>query len=79
MAVVATVAIITAGCAPRENPSGPPASAISNQSSGAGLPPLLDVPEYRANAARTGVYAGPGPVEEPEVVWSRKTGASINF
>ena len=37
----------------------------------AGLPDVTDVPEYRADAARTGVYPGPGPVDEPVVVWRR--------
>ena len=35
------------------------------------LPPLIDVPEYRGNSARTGVYPGPGPIVKPELVWSR--------
>ncbi len=39
----------------------------------------MDVPEYRANAARTGVYPGPGPKAKPEVVWSRTAQARILF
>jgi outer membrane protein assembly factor BamB len=36
------------------------------------LPAVTDVPEYRADAARTGAYPGPGPVAEPVVVWARQ-------
>ena len=35
------------------------------------LPAVTDVPEYRADAARTGVFPGPGPVDEPVVLWRR--------
>lgn len=54
-----------------------PAGAV--QPSAAPIPPFTDVPEYRANSSRTGVYPGPGPVEQPVPVWSRSISGAINF
>ena len=54
-----------------------PVSAASP--SVAALPALVDVPEYRANSARTGVYPGVGPVQQPVLVWSRSIDAGFNF
>src|SRR5688572_18608458 len=49
--------------------SAPP--ALAAQAAEADLPAVADVPEYRADAARTGVYPGPGPVNEPVILWAR--------
>ena len=56
--------------------SGP---AHAAQPSAVPIPPFSDVPEYRANTDRTGVYPGPGPVEQPELVWSRSIAGAFNF
>ena len=53
--------------------------AQAAQPSSVPIPPFTDVPEYRANTSRTGVYPGPGPVGQPVLVWSRTSDAPISF
>jgi outer membrane protein assembly factor BamB len=67
------VAVVTLGVAACGGPvsKAPPSSPV--------LPPLADVPEYRASTARTGVYPGPGPIQEPLLVWSRTIDGPIAF
>ena len=57
--------------------SAPPAASAAVTSappaaSAAGLPAVGDVPTYKADAARSGVQPGPGPVAEPLVAWEAK-------
>jgi len=37
------------------------------------------VPFYRANAQRTSVYPGPGPVCQPAIAWQQRLGKAANF
>ena len=55
-------------------PSSPVAASEPTSSASSVLPPLIDVPEYRGNSDRTGVYPGPGPMAKPVLVWSRSVG-----
>src|SRR5688572_29982306 len=41
------------------------------------LPPLGDVPMYKASLDRNGVQPGPGPVAEPVEAWSHALGCMI--
>jgi outer membrane protein assembly factor BamB/class 3 adenylate cyclase len=77
VAVIAAAAILVIG-----RPGHTPFTA------GAGLPcapasatppPITDVPEYRADVARTSVYPGPGPQCQPQLVWQKQLGAVANF
>jgi outer membrane protein assembly factor BamB len=42
-----------------------------------GLPPLVDVPMYKANAEWSGVHPGPGPVGRPTEVWRTEVGCPV--
>jgi outer membrane protein assembly factor BamB len=76
------VLLLTAGCAQAPSSARPAAdgsavaraSGPSNAGDHSAPPPLLDVPEYRGDSARTGANPGPGPIEQPELVWSRDAG-----
>jgi eukaryotic-like serine/threonine-protein kinase len=46
----------------------------SQGQSAQGLPPLADVPFYRANPAANGVHPGPGPTGKPELAWRATVG-----
>jgi outer membrane protein assembly factor BamB len=79
---IAISALLVAACAQAATPSssttgrpdGATAASIPAGAMTSTLPPLVDVPEYRGNTARTGVYPGPGPVAQPVRVWSRSAG-----
>jgi len=43
------------------------------------LPPMADVPFYRADDHRSSIYPGPGPVAEPQVAWQVQLGGAANF
>jgi outer membrane protein assembly factor BamB/class 3 adenylate cyclase len=43
------------------------------------LPPLADVPFYRADDHRSSIYAGPGPIAEPRVAWQVQLDGAANF
>ncbi len=47
------------------SPAAAPPSVAPEQ-----IPPLADIPTYKATPGRTGVNPGPGPVSEPVEVWS---------
>jgi outer membrane protein assembly factor BamB/class 3 adenylate cyclase len=43
------------------------------------LPPIADVPFYRADDHRSSIYPGPGPVAEPQVAWQVQLDGAANF
>jgi len=51
----------------------PPAATAAD-----GLPPLADVPFYRADALRSSIEIGPGPTAEPELAWEHVLDAGAN-
>ena len=57
---------LVAGCQSTPAPSAGPSSAASILAS---PPQSRDVPTYHGDAARTGVMPGPGPLEQPELLW----------
>jgi outer membrane protein assembly factor BamB len=81
-AVIAAATLLAAACAPATLSPSPGLHATDDQQASPSLPalpPLADVPEYRGNSARTGIYPGPGPVSEPQRVWSRTAAGGIEF
>jgi outer membrane protein assembly factor BamB/class 3 adenylate cyclase len=43
------------------------------------LPPLADVPFYRADDHRSSIYAGPAPIGEPQVAWQVQLDGAARF
>lgn len=72
-ALVATSIVLVLGCAsispsPTIDPRSPsPASTPA-------VPPLADVPFFRADPAANGIHPGPGPTGKPELAWRADVG-----
>jgi class 3 adenylate cyclase/outer membrane protein assembly factor BamB len=89
LVVVAAVVAFAArgsGASPRSSaPAGGSCATTSAAPSGSPqivsstLPPVGDVPAFRANAQRTSVYPGPGPVCPPKIAWQQKLGRASDF
>ncbi|MET0773756.1 MAG: PQQ-binding-like beta-propeller repeat protein [Candidatus Limnocylindrales bacterium] len=43
-----------------------------------GLPPLVDVPFYRADSSRSSIEVGPGPASEPKLAWEHVLDKGVN-
>jgi outer membrane protein assembly factor BamB len=65
--IVASMLLVLGCQSATPSPSSPVQSA-------AGLPPLVDVPFYRADTAARGIHPGPGPAAEPELAWRATVG-----
>lgn len=82
VAAAAVSALILTGCATTTSSpapsSGSPAGSIA-PSTGTGattIPPLADIPLYKADLTRSGVHPGPGPLKPPVPVWEAELGCS---
>lgn len=80
MVAVVALPLLVFACAPSASP-GPSGRASLHAAPSATptvehsrIPAFVDVPEYRGDTARSGVYPGPGPIAKPELVWSRSVG-----
>ena len=69
------VAPSTVPAATEAAPSAPAATVTAPPASN-GLPPIRDIPVYKADAARTGVHPGPGPMVQPVEAWHVELGCS---
>jgi outer membrane protein assembly factor BamB/sugar lactone lactonase YvrE len=69
VAILASSVILAAGCAPTS--SGPPATnpPASTSSEPGVAPPFWDITSYKVGPDRLGVHPGPGPANEPVVLW----------
>jgi hypothetical protein len=77
LAIAAALSLVAVACAGSASPTPgtgrgptvlPPTAPPVDH---ARIPALADVPEYRGDTARTGIYPGPGPIAQPDLVWSR--------
>jgi eukaryotic-like serine/threonine-protein kinase len=55
------------------------AACESTSGASATLPPVADVPFYRADIQRDSVYPGPGPVCQPVIAWQQPLGSGADF
>src|SRR5919197_4996975 len=71
------VAVLVAACGSTSSPQpavSPPMSLPASSSAATQLPPLADVPFYRANSTANGIDPGPGPTGKPELAWRGHVG-----
>ena len=74
-AAVVIIALVGASAllgSPKPSSSPSPAAITS-------LPPMADVPFYRADDHRSSIYPGPGPVAEPQVAWQVQLDEAADF
>ena len=70
IAVIASSAIVAAGCVPAPSSSSLATSPPASTSSGPGVAPAFgDITTYKAGLDRLGVHPGPAPATEPVVLW----------
>ena len=61
------------GVSSQTSTPGAPSAQTPNDGS---LPPIGDIPFYKADAARSGVHPGPGPLVEPVEAWNVQLGCA---
>jgi hypothetical protein len=67
LALLATVTVLSMGI--------PGAAAAEDADA---LPPLADVPFYRADELRSSIAVGPGPLTKPELAWEHVLDSGVN-
>ena len=83
ISLVIGVLATLAGCQSNA-PSNVPANTTGVASPGPvvgqdGLPPLGDVPFYRADALRTAMQPGPGPAAKPQIAWTYESASPLTL
>ncbi|HET8785670.1 MAG TPA: PQQ-binding-like beta-propeller repeat protein [Candidatus Limnocylindrales bacterium] len=68
-------ALLAARCSVTQPPATSPAEPGATAAA-ATLPPIADIPYYKADAARSGLQPGPGPLVQPVQAWRVELGCS---